>query len=116
MDSIIILLHRAPYGRENAFGAFYTAIAGIEAGLDVGVVLIDDGVYAALERQRSEELKYPSIEDLVYSIYQEAVVYAHAPSLTERGIKKADMISIVQIIEQDALAKSILSAEGLILF
>ena len=104
VGSVVILVTSAPYGRENAYGGFYTAIASLDSDLRTVVVLTGDGVYSALRGQSGEKsLGYPTIGDLFHRIHPRAKIYAESSSLNERGLGKADLIEIVEPIEDRGL-------------
>jgi len=97
---VVILVTSAPYGRENAYGGLYTAIASLELDLRTVVVLTGDGVYSALKDQSAEKsLGYPTIGDLFHLLHSRAKIYAESSSLKERGLGKTDLIEFVEPIE-----------------
>ena len=100
VESVVILVTSAPYGRENTYGGLYTAIASLDSELRTVVVLTGDGVYSALKGQSAEKsLGYPTIGDLFYQIHPRAKIYAESSSLKERGLGKTDLMEIVEPIE-----------------
>ena len=99
VESVVILITSAPYGRENTYGGLYTAIASLDLGLRTVVVLMGDGVYSALKGQSAEKsLGYPTIGDLFHQLHPEAKIYAESSSLRERGLEQTDLIEIVEPI------------------
>lgn len=104
MKSVLVIIDKAPYGRENALGGLYIAIACLDRGFNVDVLLMDDGVYAALNCQNSEEsINYPSIGELMYSVFPEGKIFVHADSLIQRGLDDYDLIEITELIENKSL-------------
>lgn len=51
MKSALVIIDRAPYGCENAFSGLYIVIACLNSSLDADVLLMEDGVYAAVADQ-----------------------------------------------------------------
>jgi len=108
VNSILIMITKAPYGRENVYGGLYTAIACLERKLSVTVVLVNDGVYSAMKGQASyKTLGYPNIEDLFYALFPPAKIFVDQSSMDERGIQKEDLIEIVEVIDEEELLNRI---------
>jgi tRNA 2-thiouridine synthesizing protein C len=110
MDHVLIIIDKAPYGWEDAFSGFYVAIACLNRELDADVLLIGDGVYAALEGQKPEEtIKYPSVEDLTYLIFPEGSLFVHRKSMEDRGIVEDDLVEAAQYVDDEELYEIIKS-------
>lgn len=104
MKSVLVIIDKAPYGRENALGGLYIAIACLDKGFTADVLLMDDGVYVALTCQNSEEsINYPSIGELMYSVFPQGKIFVHLDSLIQRGLDDHDLIDIVELIEDKSL-------------
>ncbi len=104
MKSVMIVIDKAPYGRENALGGLYVAIACLDRDFSADVLLLDDGVYAALACQNSEEsIHYPNIGELMYSVFPQGKIFVHVDSLIQRGLDYNDLIEITEIIEDKSL-------------
>lgn len=104
MKSILVVIDKAPYGRENALGGIYIAIACLDRDFSADILLFDDGVYAALDCQKSEEsIKYPNIGELMYSVFPQGKIYVHADSLIQRGLDDHDLIEIAEFIDDKML-------------
>lgn len=104
MESALIIIDRAPYGYEDSFSGFYVCIACLNKEVDADVLLIGDGVYAALEGQQSEiELKFPSVEELTYLIFPEGSLFVHEKSLNERGFEEKDLVEAAELINDQEL-------------
>jgi len=56
MDSFLIIVDKAPYGYEHTFSGFYVAIACLNKGMDADVLLVGDGIYAAIKNQEPGEV------------------------------------------------------------
>jgi len=104
MKSILVIIDKAPYGRENALGGLYIAIACLDRSFTADVLLMDDGVYAALNYQNPEEsIKYPNIGELMYSVFPQGKIFVHVDSLIQRGLEDHDLIEIAEMIEDKSL-------------
>jgi len=101
--SVVIIITKVPYGHESVYGGLYTAIACSDRNLLAIVILLDDGVYSAMKGQASENLSYPCIEDLFYTLAPNVKVYVHEQSMVERGIERDRLIEIVEVIEDKRL-------------
>ncbi|MGC9517180.1 MAG: DsrE family protein [Methanomicrobiales archaeon] len=110
MKSALIIIDKAPYGYEDAFSGFYVAIACLNRDLDADVLLIGDGVYAALDGQESEEsINFPNVGELTYLIFPEGSLFIHLESMQERGINEEDLVEAVEVIDDQELYEIIRS-------
>ena len=114
MKSVLIIIDRASYGWEDAFSGFFVEIACLNRHLDSDVILIEDGVYAALDNQNSENIKFPGVGELTYLIFPEGNIFVHKDSLKERGINKSDLIETVEIVNEEDIYGIIKSKEAVI--
>ena len=104
MSSSLVIIDKAPYGHENALSGIYIAIASLDKGQNSDVLLMGDGVYAALKNQSSEKtIKYPSVSELIYSIFPNGTLFVHLDSLTQRGIRYEDLVEIAELIDGKTL-------------
>lgn len=108
VQSIVIMITKAPYGHEDVHSGLNIALACLGEDVRVTVVLINDGVYSAFRKQMSEEtLGYPSVEDLLYALFPEGKVFAERASLKERGLQEEDLVETVETISEEDLLKII---------
>jgi tRNA 2-thiouridine synthesizing protein C len=114
MDSVLIIIDKGPYGWEDAFSGFFIEIACLNRQLNADVVLIEDGVYAALDGQNSDDLKFPGVGELTYLIFPEGNIFVYNDSLKERGILKDDLVETVEIINDKELYDILKSKEAVI--
>lgn len=98
MDSVLVIIDKAPYGYEDAFSGFFVEIACLNRQLDSDIVLIGDGVYAAIDGQNSENIKFPGVGELTYLIFPEGNIFVYDGSLKERGIDEDNLMETVEII------------------
>jgi len=113
MKSVIIIIDKAPYGWEDAFSGFYVAIACLNRDTDADVLLVGDGVYAALEDQNpGDGIKYPHVGELAYLIFPEGSMFVHQDSLNDRGILEEDLVEAAEVIDDGELYEIIKSKTG----
>ncbi|MCQ8905015.1 MAG: DsrE family protein [Methanothermobacter sp.] len=103
MKSALVIIDRAPYGCENAFSGLYIVIACLNSSLDADVLLMEDGVYAAVADQVSGAIGYPNVEELTYLIFPEGSVFVHERSLKERGLEEDDLVEAAEVIDDTEL-------------
>ncbi|MGB9837455.1 DsrE family protein [Methanothermobacter sp.] len=103
MKSALIIIDRAPYGCEDAFSGLYVVIACLNSSLDADVLLIEDGVYAAVADQAPDAIEYPNVEELTYLIFPEGSVFVHERSLKERGLEEEDLVEAAEVIDDHEL-------------
>jgi sulfur relay (sulfurtransferase) DsrF/TusC family protein len=103
MESILIIIDKAPYGYEDAFSGFFVEIACLNRQLNSDVILVEDGVYAALDNQDSDGLKFPGVGELTYLIFPEGNIYVHKDSIEERGINESDLMETIDIINDEEI-------------
>lgn len=104
MDTVLIIIDKAPYGYEDTFSAFYVAIACLNKGMDADVLLTGDGIYAAIKDQNPVgSVNYPKVGELSYLIFPEGNIYVHLESIVERGIREDYLVETSQIINDKEL-------------
>lgn len=102
--SSLIIIDKAPYGQENALSGIYIAIASLDKGINSDVLLMEDGVYAAQKNQTAEKtIGYPSVSELLYSLFPNGTLFVHLDSLISRGIKYEDLVEIAELIDGKTL-------------
>jgi len=117
MKKIIVQISQPPYGRENTFSGLYVAMASTSKGLDAKVVMIQDGVYAALKGQQDtmKAIEMPSVEDQVKDLLDlGARVILEKQALDARGITKEELVDGVEILDLDEIQNIIIEDGELI--
>jgi tRNA 2-thiouridine synthesizing protein C len=110
MESILIVVDKAPYGYEDTFSAFYVSIACLNKGMEADVLLIGDGVYAAINGQKpGGTVDYPNVGELSYLIFPESKIFVHSSSLKKRSIEKEELIEAAEIIDDVQLSQILLT-------
>lgn len=115
MDSFVVAITRAPYGREDAFNGLYLPITTIADQIRTEVLLIEDGVFCTLKEERAKDIDYPSVSELVSStLILDGKVYADARSCEARGVKSEELIEGVELVSHEKVAQILVEAEGTI--
>ena len=110
MDSVLIIVDKAPYGYEDTFSGFYVAIACLNSGMKADVLLVGDGVYSAIKDQEpGGSVDYPKVGELSYLIFPEGSIFVHKESMQDRGIEEDDLVEAAQIINDNKLYELISS-------
>lgn len=87
MRGALFLLKSPPYGTLRATEGYRAALGTSAMGIPTGLVLLGDGVYAAVRGQRAEEIDQTSVEGLMEGLRETGVaVYLHGPSLDARRL------------------------------
>ena len=101
VDSILTIVKSAPYGKEDAFAGLRFSLSQIAAGLldPVGTILVEDGVYNALEGQDPEVIGMPSNLDAVQDLLDlEGRVLCVREHLEARGLTPDDILDEVEVV------------------
>lgn len=110
INSILTLVCKAPYGREDAFAGLRFALSQIASGaMDKSdTILLEDGVYNALKGQKSEEIGMPSNFDATEDLIDlEGKVFCIKEDLDEREIGEDNILEDIEIILKENLPKLI---------
>jgi sulfur relay (sulfurtransferase) DsrF/TusC family protein len=109
--TIIVQISRPPFGHENTFAGLYVASASLSKGLDVIVVLMGDGAFAARKGQVDPQANIfmPSTETQVVDIVDiGGRVIVDKDALSERAIDEGELIEGIEVMETDAINDLIL--------
>jgi sulfur relay (sulfurtransferase) DsrF/TusC family protein len=102
--SVCVVVTKAPYGREDAFGGLRLALSGVTHGSQFTVVLRGDGVWSALRGQRAEAIGMPSNESVVSDILEMGgEVWAEEGALAPRGLSPGDLVEGVRVAPTERL-------------
>lgn len=105
---VTILITKAPYGTEHAFGALSFAIACAYQGIRTQVIFIEEGVYALTGTHHlGEETQYFNLQEVIEAVSENENfhLYVYQPSLQRRRITKNKQISSVLDIGKTELAQ-----------
>jgi sulfur relay (sulfurtransferase) complex TusBCD TusD component (DsrE family) len=109
--TLVVQISKPPFGHENTFAALYVASASLSKGVEVIVLLMGDGVYAAAKGQigSQENIDLPPTEPQVKDIVElGGMVIAEAAALEMRNIKSHDLIEGIEVKELKEIQEVIL--------
>ncbi len=109
IQSLCVMIRR-PKGEEASTLGIRTAWAVHTAGLEANLLLLDDGVFTGLDNPGYNS---SLMKDL---LKEEGRVSCQAKALAERGLKQADLLEGIEVIEDDDIAEIIQEAEGTLSF
>jgi tRNA 2-thiouridine synthesizing protein C len=116
MDTVAVLMRKAPYGSVYTAEGFRTLMGIAVFEMDISVVFMDDGVYALLAGQDPGKLDmkplgdgFPMLRDFDVDKF-----YVHDESLAERGLTTEDLVMEVEVVNGAQIAE-ILDQAGKVL-
>jgi len=94
----LFLLKSPPYGTLRVTEGYRAALGVAASGVSVHVVLVGDGVYAALRGQDSAGIEQTCVAELLEGLAAEGVdVFLLGPSARERGLDPADLLPFLHL-------------------
>jgi predicted peroxiredoxin len=102
MVGVVVDVSHPPFGHENTFAALYTASASLSKGMDVIVVLREDGVFTGLKGQiePQKNIHLPPTNEILNDVIElDGRVLADKQSLSLRGIESSDLIEGIEIFD-----------------
>ena len=116
MNSVAVLMRRAPYGSVYTAEGFRTIVGIAVFELDITVVFVDDGVYGLVRQQDPSKLTMKPLGGGFPTLAEFGVTkfVVHDQSLAERGLAAADLVMDVEIVDGARIAR-ILEAAGKVL-
>jgi sulfur relay (sulfurtransferase) DsrF/TusC family protein len=109
--TIIVQISRAPFGHENTFAGLYVASASLSKGLDVVVVLMGDGAFAARKGQVDPQalIFMPPTETQLVDIADiGGRIIVDRNALGERAIEERELIEGIEVMDTDEINDLIL--------
>ena len=117
VDSICVLIRKAPYGTENAFAGLRLALATAANGIETKVVFVEEGVLNAVCDQKSSDIGMPSILDAIDDLLAlDVSLYCVENSLAELDIGKESLKEEMNCIEASALSDLVLGCQVMTTF
>lgn len=102
MRRALFLLKSPPYGTLRATEGYRAAMGTSAMGTPTALVLVGDGIYAALRGQCSDEIDQTCVESLLEGLHETGVeVYLHGPSLHERGLEAGSVLDFPVLTAAD---------------
>jgi tRNA 2-thiouridine synthesizing protein C len=116
MDTVAIVMRKAPYGSVYTAEGFRTIMGIAVFEMDISVVFIDDGVYALLRDQDPSKLDMKPLGDgfPMLAEFDVKKFYVHNESLAERGLEPGDLVLDVEVVSGAEIAR-ILETSGKVL-
>jgi len=117
MDSIAIAVTSAPYGVEGTLGSLYLSFPILAKKMQLDVLLSGDGVFCAMKEQMPEAIEHPAISELLQNaILLGGKVYVEKESCKKRGVKEAELLQGVEVVEREKISQVLVGADGNIVF
>ena len=118
MDTVAVLMRKAPYGSVYTAEGFRTIMGVAVFEMDISVVFVDDGVYALVAGQDPQKLDmkplgdgFPMLRDFEVSRF-----YVHDESLAERGLTTDDLVMDVEVVNGERIAEILEQAHKVLPF
>jgi len=117
MSEIAMILRKPPYGDINAAEAIRHVMGGIDAELDISLILVDGGVLLAKKGQDPSGSGFTNLEKtLQVCINMETKVYADKSSVKEQNLDQTAIVDGVQIVNSSEIAEIIKITKNTIIF
>jgi sulfur relay (sulfurtransferase) DsrF/TusC family protein len=115
--SVCIVLRKPPYGTVLAAEAVRHALGGAVEELPTTLVLLDSGVLSAKAGQDVSSTGYQGIAEGISDCADFGVdVYAEVDSLDAYGLKSADLVPGVEVLDKERIAGIIKDAGTVMIF
>jgi sulfur relay (sulfurtransferase) DsrF/TusC family protein len=112
----LFLLKSAPYGTLRVTEGYRAALGTAAMGIETSLVLVADGVYAALRGQDSSAVDQPCVERLMEGLTAVGVaVHLHESSLRERGLDRERLLEL-RTVADEGLSALIRGADAVLTF
>jgi tRNA 2-thiouridine synthesizing protein D len=117
MSKVAMILRKPPYGDINAAEALRHVMGGIDAELDISLILVDGGVLLAKKGQDQSGSGFTNLEKtLQVCINMETKVYADKSSIKEQHLELTDIVAGVKIVNSSEIAEIVKVAETTLIF
>jgi sulfur relay (sulfurtransferase) DsrF/TusC family protein len=99
-SKLLIYNSHGTYGRDDdAYGALLASNSALAKGMEVSLILVDDGVCMAKANQDTAKIGLPNnLEDIGDLIDLDGVLYVVKECLEERGIANEELIEDAKVI------------------
>jgi sulfur relay (sulfurtransferase) DsrF/TusC family protein len=117
MSKVVIILRKPPYGDINAAEALRHIMGGIDAELDICLILLDGGVLLAKKGQDQSGSGFTNLEKtLQVCMNMETKVYADQSSIEEQNLKPEDIIDGIKILNDSEISEIVKTSERTLIF
>ena len=115
---VAFLMRHSPYGTVYPAEGFRAMMGTGVFEMDIVVVFVDDGVYAALKGQKPEELDMKPLGDGFPALAEVGVkeFYVHGESLAERGLSAGDLTVDAAVVDSARLAEVLAGCSAVLPF
>jgi len=112
MDSVAVLMRRAPYGSVYTAEGFRTIMGIAVFEMDISVIFMDDGVYALVAGQAPDKLDMKPLGDgfPMLTEFDVSKYYVHDQSLADRGLTTDDLLMDVEVVDGAQIAQILADA------
>jgi tRNA 2-thiouridine synthesizing protein C len=117
VDSVCVLIRKAPYGAENAFAGLRLALATAANGMETKVVLMEEGVLNAVCDQNPTDIGMPSILDAMDDLLSlDVSIYCLEDHLNDLGVVKEVLKEEIQYITESEISDLVLGCQVMTTF
>lgn len=117
VESVCVLIRKAPYGAENAFAGLRLALATAANGIETKVVLMEEGVLNAQKNQDPSVIGMPSILDAMDDLLSlDVTIYCVEDHLDDHGVGKEFLREEMLYIPESGLSDLILGCQVITTF
>ncbi len=115
---VAFLMRHSPYGTVYPAEGFRAMMGTGVFEMDIVVVFVDDGVYAALKGQKPEELDMKPLGDGLPGLAEVGVkeFYVHDASLAERGLSAGDLTVDAAVVDSARIAEVLAGCSAVLPF
>jgi len=104
---MLILITRAPYGSEDAYAGFRAALMTAVNGMKTSVLLMDDGVYNLVDKQRPTDAP-SNLKEIKILRELDVEIYGLKKDFEKRNIKPPEYVKIVDKISELVLKNEVI--------
>jgi len=117
MEKIAVVSMRPPYGDINAAEAVRHALGAVGEGLEVSMLLVEDGVLLARAGGEAGESGFTDLTEAVADCVEMGVaVYADRESVLRLGLAEGQIVKGVRTVESSGVSEIIAHADRTIIF
>ena len=109
MDTVAVLMRKAPYGSVYTAEGFRTLMGIAVFEMDITVLFVDDGVYAIAKNQDPSKLDMKPLGEgfPMLSEFGVSKFYVHDRALADRGLTADDLVMPVEVVDGAAIADAL---------
>ena len=116
MKKVLILARTSPYSTVLPGEAFLAGIAFRSMGMDVKLMLTDDGIFAAVKGQKAEKIGHKSVEEAIESASSfDLPVFLHIDAVRERGVDPSQLLAL-EAVDTSVLKDMVKDADAIMTF